>query len=121
MEMERSYMTERILHLTLEIIYLLTGEDYEPVKKGIKQHTTPSNCPQTLVRWSKNQRCIRKPLPLSPTPEKEKDKKILEVIQKIIELMTGEVSGAGNSEILSSNRQGCLVTVSLCLSGSYKV
>ncbi|XP_068112709.1 oocyte zinc finger protein XlCOF7.1-like [Hyperolius riggenbachi] len=34
MEEERSHMTERILNLALEIIYLLTGERFSPVKIG---------------------------------------------------------------------------------------
>ncbi|XP_072279495.1 uncharacterized protein [Pyxicephalus adspersus] len=91
MEKERSYMTERILHLTLEIIYLLTGEDYGPVAKGAEQHVMPNSCSHTLPRWSKNQTCIRELSPPFPPPGKENDRRILEVTQKIIELLTGEV------------------------------
>ncbi|PIO25469.1 hypothetical protein AB205_0189010, partial [Aquarana catesbeiana] len=66
-----SHMTERILDLTLEIIYLLTGESFPPVKYG--DHLT-----------------IRVPSPHSLKLKRNKRKKILEVTQKIIDLLTGE-------------------------------
>ncbi|PIO28358.1 hypothetical protein AB205_0059270, partial [Aquarana catesbeiana] len=65
MEKNQSHTTERILNLTLEIIYLLTGEDYGPIKSS-------------------------DPPPPSLT-SKRNNRKILEVTQKIIELLTGEV------------------------------
>ncbi|XP_044151142.1 gastrula zinc finger protein XlCGF66.1-like isoform X3 [Bufo gargarizans] len=55
-------MAERILDLTLEILLLLTGEDYSTVKK------TSSN----LIHEKNNE-------------------KILEVVHKMMELLTGEV------------------------------
>ncbi|XP_077322524.1 uncharacterized protein LOC143956223 [Lithobates pipiens] len=61
-------ITERILRLTLEIIYLLTGEDYGPMTK--KHNDPPSH---------------------SLTARRSDDKKILEVTQKMMELLTGEV------------------------------
>ncbi|KAM5141699.1 LOW QUALITY PROTEIN: uncharacterized protein ACMZJ9_015403 [Mantella aurantiaca] len=68
MKKERRHMTKRMLDLTLEIIYLLTGEDYGPIKK------------------------LGDPVrPRSLIFEKNKDKKILEVAQKMIDLLTGEV------------------------------
>ncbi|XP_077323414.1 oocyte zinc finger protein XlCOF8.4-like [Lithobates pipiens] len=67
---KRRNVTKRILQLALEIIYLLTGENYGPIKKLDN---------------------IKVPPPLSPTAERNKDSKILEVTQKIIELLTGEV------------------------------
>ncbi|XP_040178157.1 zinc finger protein 33B-like [Rana temporaria] len=67
MEKDWSHMTERLLNLTLEIIYLLTGEDYGPIKNSSDPPTS------------------------SPTPESNNDKNILEVTQKIIDLLTGEV------------------------------
>ncbi|PIO15517.1 hypothetical protein AB205_0023240 [Aquarana catesbeiana] len=63
-------MTKRILQLALEIIYLLTGENFGPIKKLDN---------------------IKVPPPSSPKPERNRDGKILEVTQKIIELLTGEV------------------------------
>ncbi|KAM5125004.1 oocyte zinc finger protein XlCOF29-like [Mantella aurantiaca] len=71
MEEDQSHMTERILNLTLEIIYLLTGESYPLVKSG-------------------DQVTIMVPPPHSLQPERNNSKKILEVIQKMIGLLTGE-------------------------------
>ncbi|XP_077321950.1 uncharacterized protein LOC143955708 isoform X2 [Lithobates pipiens] len=95
---DQSQVTEKMLDLTLEIIYLLTGEDYKLVKKTSGDPLTPNSCrrgesPTTVFP------------PHCPTP-KGKENKILEVIKKMMELLTGEVSGAGNSGTLSSNRQG---------------
>ncbi|XP_073453545.1 uncharacterized protein [Aquarana catesbeiana] len=81
MEMDQSHLTERILDLTLEIIYLLTGENYEPVKKEA------SEC--SFGGWSQIPTIEPQPPPL--TTDTSNSKKILEVIQKIIDLLTGEV------------------------------
>ncbi|XP_040287509.1 gastrula zinc finger protein XlCGF66.1-like isoform X9 [Bufo bufo] len=62
MDGDRDKMAERILDLTLEILLLLTGEDYSTVKK------TSSN----LIHEKNNE-------------------KILEVVHKMMELLTGEV------------------------------
>ncbi|PIO15348.1 hypothetical protein AB205_0194720 [Aquarana catesbeiana] len=83
---ERSSTTGRILQLTLEIIHLLTGEKCAVVKmvsiEGLLQGMYPSG------EWS---RCTTMdPPPPSLTPERDNDKKILEVTQKIAELLTGE-------------------------------
>ncbi|PIO32177.1 hypothetical protein AB205_0033450 [Aquarana catesbeiana] len=75
MEKERSQTAERILDLTLEIIYLLTGEDNIVVEK------TPGD----------GQDSIMVPLHSLLISELSNDKKILEVTQKIIDLLTGEV------------------------------
>ncbi|KAM4031013.1 uncharacterized protein ACNLHF_018592 isoform 1-T2 [Anomaloglossus baeobatrachus] len=64
-------LTGIVLNLTLEIIYLLTGEDFALVKK-----------PESL---------ITEPPPPSPTPEKSNMEKIIKLTNKIIELLTGEV------------------------------
>ncbi|XP_077112819.1 uncharacterized protein LOC143768047 isoform X2 [Ranitomeya variabilis] len=84
MDMDRDQMTERILHLTLEILFRLTGEDYTVVKK------TSSDCCQDLVSvgWGR-------PLITGPPPhlihEDINDQKILELTYKMVELLTGEV------------------------------
>ncbi|XP_077322033.1 uncharacterized protein LOC143955784 [Lithobates pipiens] len=70
MDKKRSHMTEKILNLTLEIIYLLTGEDYDLVKKTSNERLPPS----ILHSW---------------TPQRDK-RKILEIINKITELLMGE-------------------------------
>ncbi|XP_072279705.1 gastrula zinc finger protein XlCGF66.1-like isoform X2 [Pyxicephalus adspersus] len=70
MDNNKGHLNETLFNLTLEIIYLLTGESYTPVK-------------------SRDYVTIR--LPQFLTPERNNDMKILEVTQKIIKLLTGEV------------------------------
>ncbi|PIO15631.1 hypothetical protein AB205_0149000 [Aquarana catesbeiana] len=84
METGQNHMTERILDLTLEIIYLLTGEDYKVVRKISGDPLTPSS---HLYRTSP----ITVPPPHCLTTEVTSVKKILEVTNKIIDLLTGEV------------------------------
>ncbi|XP_068112470.1 gastrula zinc finger protein XlCGF66.1-like isoform X4 [Hyperolius riggenbachi] len=84
MNTDWSHMTESILNLALEIIYLLTGEDYEIVKKTSK-----------LLALSRNLHgpsLIKMLPPNSLTPEKRQmlGKKILEVNCKITELLMGK-------------------------------
>ncbi|XP_077107183.1 uncharacterized protein LOC143764937 [Ranitomeya variabilis] len=64
-------LTGIVINLTLEIIYLLTGEDFALVKKS-----------QNLVTESP---------PHSPIHEKSNMEKIIKLTNKIIELLTGEV------------------------------
>ncbi|XP_069609016.1 zinc finger protein ZFP2-like [Ranitomeya imitator] len=70
-------MTRSILSLSLEIIYLLTGEDYVPAKKSGKSVTTTID---TKVQYRR-----------SKTPRQKNEQKILALTNKIIELLTGEV------------------------------
>ncbi|XP_077111796.1 uncharacterized protein LOC143767380 isoform X2 [Ranitomeya variabilis] len=87
MDRDSDKMMERILHLTLEILFRLTGEDYTVVKK-----TSSERCQAPVSEgWGR---------PLSPitgTPlhplihEDINDQKILELTYKMIELLTGEV------------------------------
>ncbi|CAH2220405.1 Oocyte zinc finger [Pelobates cultripes] len=81
---------QKILDLTLEIIYLVTGEDYVVVK------TNDGNAPHSrrpLV--SEESYSINNPstVPLlhSLTHDRNNDKKILELTNHIIHLLTGEV------------------------------
>ncbi|XP_040178182.1 zinc finger protein 571-like [Rana temporaria] len=78
MDEDRRNRVERVLHLTLEIIYLLTGEDYVVVKKTF------------IKELSRKQSPTMEPPSPSLSPESNIDKKILEVTQKIIALLTGE-------------------------------
>ncbi|XP_072279625.1 oocyte zinc finger protein XlCOF8.4-like isoform X2 [Pyxicephalus adspersus] len=71
MEDDRSHVTQRILNLTLEIIHLLTGESLPLVKSG-------------------DQVTITLPPFHSMKPKRQNMQKILEVIHKMIGLLTGE-------------------------------
>ncbi|XP_077321696.1 uncharacterized protein LOC143955525 [Lithobates pipiens] len=70
MEDDQNHVMDRILHLTLEIISLLTGESFPPVKSG--DHLT-IKVPQSLK------------------PKGDSHQKILELTNMITELLTGEV------------------------------
>ncbi|XP_077345957.1 uncharacterized protein LOC143989613 [Lithobates pipiens] len=72
MKEDRSHMIEKILNLTLEIIYLLTGESFPLVKSGDHMTITVPPCD-------------------SLKPERHNMEKILEVTKKMMELLTGEV------------------------------
>ncbi|XP_056387642.1 oocyte zinc finger protein XlCOF7.1-like [Hyla sarda] len=84
----RNKMTERILTLTLEIIYLLTGEDYTLVKKTSSECVGSSHLSFLSVERSKTQ----SPFMMTTTHKKNNEQMILELTNKIIELLTGEVS-----------------------------
>ncbi|XP_075135559.1 uncharacterized protein LOC142210357 isoform X2 [Leptodactylus fuscus] len=83
MDRNRGKMSESILNLTLEILYQLTGEDYTVVKK-----TSSRRCPE---EWGRTQSPILEPPPHSLIHEEFNKQKILELTNKIIELLTGEV------------------------------
>ncbi|CAN2391889.1 hypothetical protein PRIEUP_LOCUS1929, partial [Pristimantis euphronides] len=86
MEKDGNKMAESVLHLTLEILYQLTGEDYTVVK------TSSDRCRAPVCEgWGR---------PLSPItgfpphPLIHEDinvQKILELTNKMLELLTGEV------------------------------
>ncbi|XP_073536997.1 oocyte zinc finger protein XlCOF7.1-like [Phyllobates terribilis] len=87
MDRDRDKMAERILHLTLEILFRLTGEDYTVVKK-----TSSERCQAPV-----SEGCRRPQSPITGPPfhplihEDINDQKILELTYKMIELLTGEV------------------------------
>ncbi|PIO40255.1 hypothetical protein AB205_0094750, partial [Aquarana catesbeiana] len=72
MEEARSHMTKKILNFTLEIICLLTGESFPPLKDEDQLNFTV-------------------PPPRSLILKRNNEKKILKVIKKMMELLTGEV------------------------------
>ncbi|KAM4029953.1 uncharacterized protein ACNLHF_022133 [Anomaloglossus baeobatrachus] len=91
MEMDRDKMAERILHLTLEILFRLTGEDYTVVKK-----TSSERCQAPVSEgWGRPLSPITGPPPHPPIHEDINDQKILELTYKMIELLTGEVTLLG--------------------------
>ncbi|XP_066450272.1 zinc finger protein 3-like [Eleutherodactylus coqui] len=85
MDKERSDITKRILNFTLEIIYLLTGEDYTIVKKTLGDGTTPNSHLHESEGWSQS------PIIEDPPHLPIHEQKILELTNKITELLTGEV------------------------------
>ncbi|XP_069604880.1 oocyte zinc finger protein XlCOF6-like [Ranitomeya imitator] len=87
MDMDRDKMAERILHLTLEILFQLTGEDYTVVKK-----TSSDRCQDPVSEgWGRPLSPITGPPPHPLIHEDINDQKILELSYKMIELLTGEV------------------------------
>ncbi|XP_077111052.1 uncharacterized protein LOC143766930 [Ranitomeya variabilis] len=87
MDMDRDKMVERILHLTLEILFRLTGEDYTVVKK-----TSSDRCQEPVSEgWGRPLSPITGPPPHPLIHEDINDQKILELTYKMIELLTGEV------------------------------
>ncbi|XP_073519758.1 uncharacterized protein [Phyllobates terribilis] len=87
MDMDRHKMVERILHLTLEILFQLTGEDYTVVKK-----TSSERCQDPVSEgWGRPLSPITGPPPQPLIHEDINDQKILELAYKMIELLTGEV------------------------------
>ncbi|XP_073538416.1 gastrula zinc finger protein XlCGF66.1-like [Phyllobates terribilis] len=87
MDRDRDKMAERILHLTLEILFRLTGEDYTVVKK-----TSSERCQAPVSEgWGRPLSPITGPPPHPLIHEDINDQKILELTYKLIELLTGEV------------------------------
>ncbi|XP_073404695.1 uncharacterized protein [Dendrobates tinctorius] len=77
MAMDGDQMTRRILDVTLEIIYLLTGEDYGPMNKSTL-HGGRRRSPSTAAA-------------AAPHPELSRRSKILHLTHYIIQLLSGEV------------------------------
>ncbi|XP_075205545.1 uncharacterized protein LOC142311219 [Anomaloglossus baeobatrachus] len=90
MDVDGKEVAERILDLTLEIIFLLTGEDYTVVKKSAGDRVTPGSHLHMSKGRHKGQRVNLDTLPLSLIYERNNDEKILDLTNKIIELLTGE-------------------------------
>ncbi|XP_075425374.1 uncharacterized protein LOC142465255 [Ascaphus truei] len=95
MNKDKKQMTERILNHTLEIIYLLTGEDYIVVKKP-GEHVTDSSSPCVPEIFCRTQKPIMENPSNSLIHERNNDKKLmsekmLEHTNIITHLLTGEV------------------------------
>uniref|UniRef100_A0A8C5PPC3 C2H2-type domain-containing protein n=1 Tax=Leptobrachium leishanense TaxID=445787 RepID=A0A8C5PPC3_9ANUR len=85
----RDPLTQRILDLTLEMIFLLTGEVHMVMK--IHEMVTDNSRHQISEGgYCRTQRFNTEPPPHSGIPE-QNDEKILELTNKIIRLLTGEV------------------------------
>ncbi|XP_068112114.1 oocyte zinc finger protein XlCOF7.2-like [Hyperolius riggenbachi] len=84
-EKDQSHVTEKILQLTLEIIYLLTGKHYGPLNDSSqKEHLH-------VPDQSKSQSPIMEPSLPSLIANEKNDMKILGATNKITELLMGEV------------------------------
>ncbi|CAH2321889.1 Hypothetical predicted protein [Pelobates cultripes] len=86
----RNQLTKRILDLTLEVNYLLTGEDYIVVKKNAKptiQRSSPCVLRGSCKTQSPNTVCPS----YSLIHEGNNEQNILELTNQIIHLLTGEV------------------------------
>ncbi|XP_056387730.1 zinc finger protein 420-like isoform X2 [Hyla sarda] len=92
MKRYKKLITEWVLNLSLEIIYLLTGEDFKIMKKTSCDHVSPSGCRSLYGGWSGPQSPITEPTYHSPLRERNNEQKILELSNNITELLTGEVS-----------------------------
>ncbi|XP_077111868.1 uncharacterized protein LOC143767426 isoform X1 [Ranitomeya variabilis] len=87
MDKNRKKILDKILHLTLEILFRLTGEDYTVVKK-----TSSERCQAPVSEgWGRPVSPIRGSLPHPLKHAGINDQKILELTYTIIELLTGEV------------------------------
>ncbi|XP_073406452.1 uncharacterized protein [Dendrobates tinctorius] len=87
MDRDRDKMAERILHLTLELLSRLTGEDYTVVEK-----TSSERCQDPVSEgWRRLLSPIIRTPPHPLIHEDINDQKILELTYKMIELLTGEV------------------------------
>ncbi|KAM3913567.1 uncharacterized protein RB166_018828 [Leptodactylus fuscus] len=103
MDPNRSQMTG-VLNLTLEIIYMLTGEDYTVVKKTSREHDAHG-----LERLNRTRGAILDLPPNSLLHGRTNDKKLLELTNKVIHLLTGEVwqylEGHTNLYVVMDNPQ----------------
>ncbi|XP_044152348.1 oocyte zinc finger protein XlCOF8.4-like [Bufo gargarizans] len=91
MEKESSEIMKQILNFTLEIIYLLTGEDYITVKKISSDCVTPGSHPSVSGECSRIQSATMDAPSHSLIPGRNHEQKILDLTKKITELLTGEV------------------------------
>ncbi|XP_069835743.1 gastrula zinc finger protein XlCGF66.1-like [Dendropsophus ebraccatus] len=79
-----------IRNLILEIIYLLTGEDYTVVKKTCGECVAPAAAAGQEDGAGPGAPSLEPPPP-SLIPERNNEQKILELTHKMMELLTGEV------------------------------
>ncbi|XP_056407097.1 oocyte zinc finger protein XlCOF7.1-like [Hyla sarda] len=87
MERDRNKMADSIINLTLQILFRLTGEDYTVVKKS-----SSGRCRAPMSEgWGRTLSPIPGLPPHSLIHEEMDEQKIRELINKMMELLTGEV------------------------------
>ncbi|KAM3940551.1 oocyte zinc finger protein XlCOF7.1-like [Leptodactylus fuscus] len=110
MERDRKKMAESLLNLTLEIIYQLTGEDYTVVKK-----TSSGRCQAPVYEgYGGTMSPFPGPPPHPLIQEEINGQKILELTNKMLELLTGEVTLLGMLGHYTVPGGVGVMTVSLC-------
>ncbi|XP_056406733.1 gastrula zinc finger protein XlCGF66.1-like isoform X1 [Hyla sarda] len=87
MERDRNKMADRIINLTLQILFRLTGEDYTVVKKSSSGRCQAPMC----EGWGRTLSPIPGTPPHSLIHKEMDEQKIRELINKMMELLTGEV------------------------------
>ncbi|XP_044151718.1 oocyte zinc finger protein XlCOF6.1-like isoform X2 [Bufo gargarizans] len=90
MDKSSIYMADRIISLTLEILFLLTGEDYTVVKKTSGDHITSSSS----FTGSEDKAISKELLMTSRGPSikpENSNERILQLTNQILQLLTGEV------------------------------
>ncbi|XP_053307083.1 oocyte zinc finger protein XlCOF7.1-like [Spea bombifrons] len=108
MNKDKNQTSERILSLTLEIIYLLTGEDYVIVKKAGEDDAKLSG-PCVLDRRRRARGSDAGAPSHSPLLETNNDR-ILELTSKIIHPLTGEYLEGGQDIYKDSVRKSQLLS-----------
>ncbi|KAM4049268.1 oocyte zinc finger protein XlCOF29-like [Anomaloglossus baeobatrachus] len=83
--MDENEISSRLLTLSLEVISLLSGEDYTIVRK------TPGDCVTPLIHLQESGGRTLSPITAPPPIHERSKKRILELSNKMIELLTGEV------------------------------
>ncbi|XP_077107128.1 uncharacterized protein LOC143764910 [Ranitomeya variabilis] len=86
MDVDQGPMSENIITITLEVVHLLTGEDYTVVKKS-----GDFMLPSAAQELRRTETSIMVPSPHTLITEGTNDRKILELTNRIIHLLTGEV------------------------------
>ncbi|KAM3936648.1 zinc finger protein 75D-like [Leptodactylus fuscus] len=89
MDKDGNEISRRLLDFTLEIIYLLTGEDCKILKTTLEYSVMSNIQLHESVGWSQSP--ITEPPPHRLIQEEINGQKILELTNKMLELLTGEV------------------------------
>ncbi|KAM4796175.1 uncharacterized protein WCC33_001313 [Rhinophrynus dorsalis] len=105
MNKDKNHVNEKILNLTLEIIFLLTGEDCMVVRKR-EQHVTDGNSACVTDEFCRTQSPIIEPSSNSLIQERDDDQESLERTIKI------EGGGHVTPELLTRNAGDSVLSVS---------
>ncbi|OCT58378.1 oocyte zinc finger protein XlCOF29-like [Xenopus laevis] len=110
--MNNNQRNEKILNLTLEIIYLLSGEDFTVMKKS--DNGVPQRCNDCMLEGLCRRHTPTVTQMSNSVIQKENDKIALELLSNIIQLLTGEEweylngnKALYSAEIMDNNQQLC--------------